>query len=47
MNAPHADHCTFCGVAVDLPESAGNALTGAYPSMTHPQPRRICVRVGT
>jgi len=38
--------CTFCGVGCGIYlESAGNVLTGAYPSMTHPTNRgRICVR---
>ena len=38
--------CTFCGVGCGIYlESAGNSLTGAYPSMTHPTNRgRICVR---
>jgi predicted molibdopterin-dependent oxidoreductase YjgC len=38
--------CTFCGVGCGIYlESAGNALTGAYPSMTHPTNQgRICVR---
>jgi predicted molibdopterin-dependent oxidoreductase YjgC len=38
--------CTFCGVGCGIYlESAGNTLTGAYPSMTHPTNQgRICVR---
>jgi predicted molibdopterin-dependent oxidoreductase YjgC len=38
--------CTFCGVGCGIYlENAGNALTGAYPSMTHPTNQgRICVR---
>jgi predicted molibdopterin-dependent oxidoreductase YjgC len=38
--------CTFCGVGCGIYlESAGNSLTGAYPSMTHPTNQgRICVR---
>jgi len=38
--------CTFCGVGCGIYlESAGNTLTGAYPSMSHPtNAGRICVR---
>ena len=38
--------CTFCGVGCGIYlESAGNTLTGAYPSMSHPTNQgRICVR---
>jgi predicted molibdopterin-dependent oxidoreductase YjgC len=38
--------CTFCGVGCGIYlESAGNVLTGAYPSMSHPTNQgRICVR---
>ena len=38
--------CTFCGVGCGIYlETAGNQITGAYPSMSHPTNRgRICVR---
>jgi formate dehydrogenase major subunit/formate dehydrogenase alpha subunit len=38
--------CTFCGVGCGIYlESVGHALTGAYPSMSHPtNAGRICVR---
>jgi predicted molibdopterin-dependent oxidoreductase YjgC len=38
--------CTFCGVGCGLYlETAGNRITGAYPSMSHPaNAGRICVR---
>lgn len=38
--------CTFCGVGCGLYlETAGNRITGVYPSMSHPTNRgRICVR---
>jgi formate dehydrogenase (coenzyme F420) alpha subunit len=38
--------CTFCGVGCGLYlETAGNQVTGAYPSMSHPTNRgRLCVR---
>jgi len=38
--------CTFCGVGCGIYlETAGNTITGVYPSMSHPANRgRICVR---
>ncbi len=38
--------CTFCGVGCGIYlETAGNKITGAYPSMSHPTNQgRICVR---
>jgi formate dehydrogenase (coenzyme F420) alpha subunit len=38
--------CTFCGVGCGIYlETAGNQVTGAYPSMSHPtNAGRICVR---
>src|SRR5512139_823079 len=38
--------CTFCGVGCGIYlETAGNQVTGAYPSMSHPTNRgRLCVR---
>jgi predicted molibdopterin-dependent oxidoreductase YjgC len=38
--------CTFCGVGCGIYlETAGNVVTGAYPSMSHPTNQgRICVR---
>lgn len=38
--------CTFCGVGCGIYlETAGNRITGAYPSMSHPtNAGRICVR---
>lgn len=38
--------CTFCGVGCGIYlETAGNRVTGAYPSMSHPTNQgRICVR---
>lgn len=38
--------CTFCGVGCGIYlETAGNRVTGAYPSMSHPANQgRICVR---
>ena len=38
--------CTFCGVGCGIYlETAGNEITGAYPSMSHPSNQgRICVR---
>ncbi len=42
----HLTTCTFCGVGCGIHlETAGNAVVGAYPSMSHPaNAGKICVR---
>ena len=46
LSAHKLTTCTFCGVGCGIYlESAGGAITGAYPSMSHPANQgRICVR---
>ena len=46
LSAHRLTTCTFCGVGCGIYlESSGGAVTGAYPSMSHPANQgRICVR---
>jgi predicted molibdopterin-dependent oxidoreductase YjgC len=46
LSAHSLTTCTFCGVGCGIYlESSGGAITGAYPSMSHPANQgRICVR---